>query len=64
MLFASGVFSTPDFWMGMVCGIFGTVIVGTIALKSLAKSATTSSADNTYWWNGGKKPDFDKDYED
>ncbi len=64
MLF--GVMQSPDFWMGIVCGILGTIIVGTLCLNKLVKTTNAKTEDdqkNTYWWNEGKKPDFDKDYD-
>lgn len=60
----------PDFWMGVVAGVFGTIVVGVVALNNLAKNAKSEATDeekererNTYWWNDGKKPDYDKEDE-
>jgi hypothetical protein len=65
MLFAN-VMESPDFWIGIICGILGTIIVVTICLNNLVKTANTKTEDeqkNIYWWNDGKRPDFNKDYD-
>lgn len=68
MLFANGTLQSPDFWMGVVCGGLGIVFIGAVCLNNLAKKTRTRSTDderekerNTYWWNEGKKPNFDQD---
>jgi hypothetical protein len=69
MLFADGSLQSPDFWMGVVAGVMGTFILGALCLGHVAKKAGTTTDEekekerNTYWWNDGKKPNFNEDEE-